>query len=127
MASRQDIVAACDRYLEALSQGDVDGIMALYAEQPTVEDPVGSPEKLGRAAVREFYEGAVTIPLKATRLGPVTVAADRAAFLFRIDVTVGDQQIALASTDVMTFDEQGKVVAMVAIPDADAFDGEPTS
>jgi steroid delta-isomerase len=127
MASREQIVAACDKYLAALSEGDVAGIMSLYSEDATVEDPVGSPLKVGHAAIREFYDGTTNISLKATRVGPVTVAGSKAAFLFRLDVSLGDQDIVLASTDVMTFDDAGKVVSMVAIPDGDAYKDEPAS
>jgi steroid delta-isomerase len=126
MASREQIVAACDTYLAALSEGDVDGIMALYADDATVEDPVGSPVKRG-SEIREFYESTKNVSLKATRVGPVTVASARAAFLFRLDVAVGDQNIVLASTDIMTFDDAGKVTSMTAIPDGDAYRDEPVA
>ena len=127
MASRQHIVSVCDRYLAAVTAGDVDAIMDLYADEPAVEDPVGSPVKVGRDAVRAFYEGTTNVSLKLSRIGPVCVAENRAAFLFRIDVDLGDQTLSLASTDVMTFDDAGKVTAMIAYSDAEAFDGEPSS
>jgi steroid Delta-isomerase len=126
MATREHIVAACDRYLAALSEGDVDGIVALYADDATIEDPIGSPVKTG-AAIRDFYQSTANIDLKATRVGPVTVAGSTAAFLFRLDVTVGDQDIVLASTDIMTFDDTGKVTSMTAIPDGDAYKDEPAA
>jgi steroid delta-isomerase len=125
MASRNEIVSACDRYLVAVSAGDVDGVMDLYADEPTVEDPVGSPLKVGRDAVREFYQGTTGVSMKLARIGPVCVAGNQAAFQFRIDVDLGDTTLSLASTDVMTFDEAGKVTAMVAYSDSEAFDGEP--
>lgn len=125
MASREDIVKACDRYLEALSAGDVDAVMDLYADAPTVEDPVGSEPKVGRDAVRAFYDGTTGVSLKMTRVGPVCVAGNQAAFLFRIDVDLGESTLSLASTDVMTFDDAGKVTAMTAYSDGDAFAGEP--
>ena len=31
MASRKDIVSACDRYLAAVSAGDVDGVTAAFS------------------------------------------------------------------------------------------------
>jgi steroid delta-isomerase len=59
-------------------------------------------------------------------MGVVCVAGDRAAFQFRIDVDLGDTTLMLASTDVMTFDDGGKVTAMIAYSDSEAFEGEPT-
>lgn len=125
MVERKDIVNVCDRYLASLSAGDVDGIMDLYAAEPTVEDPVGSPLKVGRDAVRSFYDGTKGTSLKATRVGPVCVVGNQAAFVFRIDVDLGDSTISLASTDLMTFDDDGKVSAMVAYADMEAFSDEP--
>ena len=125
MASRTDIVSTCDRYLEALTAGDVDAVMDLYAAEPTVEDPVGSPLKVGRDAVRAFYEGTKGASLKMTRVGPVCVVGNQAAFTFRIDVDLGESTMSLASTDVMTFDDEGKVTAMVAYADMQAYEDEP--
>jgi steroid delta-isomerase len=127
MASRKDIVSACDRYLAAVSAGDVDGIMDVYAAEPNIEDPVGSPLKVGRDAVRAFYEGTTGTSLKLTRIGPVCVAGNQAAFTFRIDVDLGDSTLTLASTDLMTFDDEGKVTAMVAYSDMEAFADEPVT
>ena len=127
MVSRNDMVEACDRYLAAVSAGDVDAVMDVYAAEPTVEDPVGSPLKVGRDAVRAFYEGTKAAALKMTRVGPVCVVGNQAAFLFRIDVDLGDSTLSLASTDVMTFDDAGKVTAMVAYSDMQAFEDEPVT
>ncbi len=50
----------------------------------------------------------------------MTVVGDRAAFQFRIEVPLGDDEMVMTSTDVMTFDEEGRIVTMTAYPDAEA-------
>ncbi|HKH50735.1 MAG TPA: nuclear transport factor 2 family protein, partial [Mycobacterium sp.] len=48
MTSVEDITKTVHRYLETLSQGRPDDIAALYAEDATVEDPVGGEVHIGR-------------------------------------------------------------------------------
>ena len=122
MADRAELVSVCDRYVELVSARDVDGIMDLYAADCWVEDPIGSERKVGREAIREFYAGisALEVEPVMTRMGPVTVCGGEAAFQFRIDIDLGDAKIAMSTTDVMTFDEAGKITSMRAFADGEA-------
>ncbi len=122
MASRDQLVAVCDRYVELVSAGDTDGILALYADDCWIEDPIGSERKVGKEALREFYDGIGKLdvtPVMA-RIGPVCVCGGEAAFQFRIDIDLGEAQIAMTSTDVMTFDDDGRITSMRAFADAEA-------
>ena len=120
MATRDEIVATCDQYLALLSKGDADGIVALYAPDAVVEDPIGSPPKNGTEEIRAFYAAVSGTTLTATRIGPVTVVGNEAAFLFRIDVPLGEETLSMASTDLMSFNDEGKVVKMTAYADGEA-------
>ncbi len=108
-----------DRYPEMVSKGDVDGIVALYAEDATIEDPIGSALHRGSDAVRAFYKaaaGAVTMK----RTGPVHVAGREAATpLVALLGPAGAQQ-ALDIISVMTFREDGKIASMRAYWSFDA-------
>jgi len=126
MATRDQICATCDQYVALLSKGDSDGIVALYDPNARVEDPVGSEPKNGHDAIREFYSGVSEVSLTATRLGPVTVVGHEAAFQFRIDIPIGangTDTMSMVATDVMTFDQAGKIIAMKAYADPDARPG----
>ena len=123
MATRDQIVDACDQYVARLTKKDTDGIVDLYAADATVEDPLGSPLKEGHGAIREFYAGLTPISLTATRIGPVTVVGHEAAFQFRVDVEIGDDAISMVTTDLMTFNEAGKLIAMRAYADQEAKPG----
>ena len=69
---------ALRRYPEMVTKGDVDGIVALYADDATIEDPIGSPLHRGIDAIRKFYQAAAgTVTMK--RVGPVHVAGREAA------------------------------------------------
>lgn len=120
MADRARIVEVCDRYIDAVASGDPDAVLDLYGDRPVIEDPVGSEPRVGRESVRDFYAQNVGVELRLRRIGPVTVVGDRAAFQFRIEVPLGDDEMVMASTDVMTFDEDGRILTMTAYPDAEA-------
>ncbi len=123
MATREDICAVCDQYVALLSKADTEGIVALYDPNAVVEDPLGTPPKHGHEKIREFYNSFAGANITATRLGPVTVVGHEAAFQFRVDVPLGEETMSMVTTDLMTFDEAGKIVAMKAYADADARPG----
>ena len=49
------IKQAVHSYVAAIAAGDIDAIVALFAEDGTAEDPVGSPIHAGREAIRGFF------------------------------------------------------------------------
>jgi steroid delta-isomerase len=104
-----------DRYIDMVTKGDVDGIVALYADDATLEDPIGSELRVGLDAVRDFYSGnAGTVTMKRT--GPVRVAGTGVDAATPIVVLMGPegQQKALDIISVMTFDQDGKITTMRA-------------
>jgi steroid Delta-isomerase len=123
MATRDEICAICDQYVALLSKGDAEGIVSLYDPNARVEDPIGSPPRVGHDAIREFYERIGGVSITATRIGPVNVVGHEAAFQFRIDVPLGDEAISMTAIDAMTFDDAGKIIAMRAYADPDAQPG----
>jgi steroid delta-isomerase len=122
MTDRAHIVSVCDRYVQHVSDQDTDAVLALFADDCWIEDPIGTEKKVGKAALREFYDGikALGVTPVMTRIGPVCVCANEAAFQFRIDIDLGDAQIAMTSTDAMVFDEDGRIVSMRAFADGEA-------
>lgn len=103
-----------DNYLRFLNTKNLEGILSLYAENGTVEDPVGSNVIEGMAALRKFYTGAVGYDLKLTRTGPVRVAGTEAAFPFQLVMKVEGKQMKTDIIDVFRFDKEGKIVSMRA-------------
>jgi steroid Delta-isomerase len=122
MADRAHIVSVCDRYVQHVSDQDTDAILELFADDCWIEDPIGSDKKVGKDALREFYDGIKALPVTPVmrRIGPACVTANEAAFQFRIDIDLGESKIAMTSTDTMVFDEAGKIVSMRAYADGEA-------
>ena len=112
-ADRDRILETIQSYVDLVGKGTADEILGLYAEDATVEDPVGTEVRTTREAIREFY--AAIEPLEQeSRLVSARVADGQAAFLFELVTRVGDQTYMLAPIDVMTFDDEGRITSMRA-------------
>lgn len=106
----QDKLAAVDRYVEAFERADLDMIRELYAEDATVEDPVGSDVHRGLEAICGFYEGALGAGAKLALSGTPRCAGNAVAFPFQVTAP----GMKLDVIDVFEFNEQGKVQTMRA-------------
>lgn len=112
-ARRQQITDTVNRYLELVAAGDPDGLVALYADDATVEDPVGGDVHIGPESIRRFYS-ALQAGEATTELVTLRVAGNEAAFLFRLTMQAGENRISIEPIDVMAFTEDGKIAAMKA-------------
>ncbi|WP_063061469.1 nuclear transport factor 2 family protein [Nocardia sienata] len=113
MPEPEQIRAAVHRYLDAVATGTAADIAALYEENATLEDPVGSPSHTGRAAIEKFY-GSLESARRSTELLSLRVSGDSAAFGFRVVTETGEQTITVEPIDVMTFDEFARITSMRA-------------
>lgn len=99
-------------YIKLLAAGDTDGIMNLYGENPSVEDPVGGNPIIGREAVRAFYTGAGAI--KVEIVGPVVIAGVEGAMPITAQLEMAALTGFINVIETMTFDDQGRIVSMRA-------------
>jgi steroid delta-isomerase len=114
MVSAEHIAKAVNRYLELVATGTADEIAELYAEDATVEDPVGGGEvHIGRHAIHGFYKNIENIP-RATELHSMRVAGHEAAFMFTITVGGEGGKMRIQPIDVMVFNAEGKIASMKA-------------
>jgi steroid Delta-isomerase len=113
MSSPEDNAKTVNRYLETVSQGRPDDIAALYAEDATVEDPVGGEVHIGHTAIRGFY---AALPPKAeTEIVTLRALGHEAAFLWSLTIDFGDSGgMRIEIISVMTFDDEGKIASMKA-------------
>lgn len=113
MPSPSEIRATIESYVEMMCQSDIEGIMALYADDATAEDPVGGDVQQGSEAIRNFYS--MTAPLLQVELtGPICVAGNECAFPLLAQLTMGEDISYLDATDVLTFNDDGKISRMRA-------------
>lgn len=115
MPSTDTMRAAMSAYLEALNNDDLEAICALYSDNASVEDPVGSPAKSGKAAIREFYAGSVALKPRTRLSAPIRCShANSAAMAFEVDVTLDAGPVTISVIDVMEFDDDGRFSSMKA-------------
>lgn len=103
-----------DNYLRYLNEKNLEGILSLYADTATVEDPVGSTVLKGKEALRKFYSGAVTIDLTLKRIGQVRVAEVEISFPFQLIMDYNGTSMITDIIDVFRFDEAGRIISMRA-------------
>jgi steroid delta-isomerase len=108
------ITNAVKTYLSSFEEKDVDGILSVFADDCWIEDPVGSERKVGREALREFYQVGVNIGAKMTLESEIRIAGNEAAFAFRLEAVLPNGTLTVRPIDVMVFDDQGKVTSMRA-------------
>jgi steroid Delta-isomerase len=109
----QVITDMVNRYISLLIDGSVDDLVDMYADDATLEDPVGGEVHIGRGAIHGFYSRIAAMS-RECELVSLRVAGNEAAFQFRLTVTVGDHKMRIEPIDVMAFDEQGKITVMKA-------------
>jgi steroid delta-isomerase len=118
MPSAEHIAETVNRYVELVAKGSADDLVELYADDATVEDPVGGEVHIGRQAIHGFYSAVGNVQ-RECELVSLRVAGNEAAFQFRLTVTAGDSRMVIEPIDVMVFGDAGKVTVMKAYWSAD--------
>ncbi|WP_067856036.1 nuclear transport factor 2 family protein [Nocardia shimofusensis] len=114
MPSVEQITSTVTEYAHRIGTGTAAEIAALYAEDATLEDPVGTEVRVGRDAIAAFYSGLDGVETTMELL-TIRVSGDTAAFHFRVTSALPNGPITVEPIDVMTFDEQGQITSMRAI------------
>ncbi|HUB55535.1 MAG TPA: nuclear transport factor 2 family protein [Mycobacterium sp.] len=118
MPSPEQIADTVNRYISLVAKGTADDIAALYADDATVEDPVGGEVHIGRQAIRGFYSATDGLE-RECELVTLRVAGNEAAFQFRLTIKAGNGGMLIEPIDVMVFGDDGKVTSMKAYWSAD--------
>ena len=106
---------AMQAYIDRFNQDDLEGVVGLYADDATVEDPVGSPVKAGKAAIRDFYKYAMTTGARLALAAPIRAShGDSAAMAFDVKLEYQGSRMTIRVIDVMSFDAAGKFKSMRA-------------
>jgi steroid Delta-isomerase len=114
MPTPEQMEAAVNAYVEAFAKGDPELAVALFAEDAVIEDPVGSPLKVGHEAIRAFYVGSMATGAKLVLDGPIRLAIDHAAFAFHVPLHFDGKDMEIHVIDTFAFNAEGKVREMRA-------------
>ncbi len=104
------IAQAVGSYVELAAHGSADELAALYADDATVEDPVGGEVHRGMEAIRGFCHAVKDGRSFEVGLLSLNVAGGEAAFHFQV-TTDGRRMDVI---EVMTFDDDAKITSMRA-------------
>ena len=113
MLTPSEVRALVETYVQMMCDTNVDGIINLFAENATAEDPVGGDVQEGLEAIRAFYTMAAPA-LQVKLVGPVCVSGKECAFPLLAKLSMGDADSYLNATDVFAFNDQGKITSMKA-------------
>jgi steroid delta-isomerase len=119
MSDPTTILDTINRYLSTFTAGDRAAWLDCFTAEATMEDPVGTPVKHGRGEIGAFYDqskgSADSVEL---RLGadPV-ICGQQAAFVLEIVAAVGDAKLGMNAIDVMTFDDEARIMSQRAFVD----------
>lgn len=114
MPTPEHMQGTIETYVRALNASDLDAIVALYADDAVVEDPVGSAPRRGLAEIRDFYAGSLRLPLQVEIEGKIRAVASEAAFAFSVSFEVQGRRTTIRPIDLFRFDDTGRIVQMRA-------------
>ena len=114
MPAPEQMAAAVHAYVDGFERGDLDALVSLFADDATVEDPVGTPPKRGLAEIRAFYAGSLATGAKLELLGDPRCAGDYVAFPFAVKLEWDGRRQIIEVIDTFRFDEAGKITEMRA-------------
>lgn len=107
-------VKIVDAYMAALSAGDYAAIVALYADDAQVEDPVGNEPIAGKPAILAFYQLATENKLACKRTGPVRYANRELVFPFECLAISDEASMKIEIIDHFVLNDEGLIVSMRA-------------
>ncbi|MGH3700932.1 MAG: nuclear transport factor 2 family protein [Pseudonocardiaceae bacterium] len=106
--------AAVTDYFAAINEGEPAAIVAKFADDAVIEDPVGGTVRVGRDAVEEFAALVVASEMKIS-VGTLVAAQDgtRAAVAlsatFRDTLDADRRQVSVNAVDVIEFDADARI------------------
>ena len=116
MADESVIRETIENYWKAFSAGDRDAWVALFTDDATVEDPVGTAVHRGKDAIGAFFETGQSLAdsIELRSVGITTVVGNEAAFAMEIRPNIGGTEFVMDAIDVMTFADDGRITSQRA-------------
>ncbi len=118
----QQLTNAVNGYLDSWTRSDAVARADLFADDVIVEDPVGAPPVIGKAALIAFWENAAAFPTRYTAtLHKLVICGNEAFVEFSLEVAItGMTPATIAIREIFKLDASGKIVSLRAFWDADA-------
>jgi len=115
MPSEKVMKAAMQAYVDGFNQSSAEAVLALYADDATVEDPVGKEVMSGKDKIAAFYRMSIATGAKLKLAAPIRAShGNSAAMAFDVELNMPQGRMLIRVIDVMTFNEAGKFTSMRA-------------
>ena len=116
MPEKSVIHETIEYYWKAFTAGDRDAWVALFTDDATVEDPIGSAVHRGKEAIAAFFDVSHSLAdsIELRSLGVTAVVGNEAAFAMEIRPNIGGTIYVLEAIDVMTFADDGRITSQRA-------------
>ncbi len=115
MPSETLMKQAMQAYIDAFNRSDAEGVIALYADDASVEDPVGKELLMGKDKIAAFYRMSIATGARLALAAPIRAShGNSAAMAFDVQLTMPQGKALIRVIDVMSFDEAGKFTSMRA-------------
>lgn len=99
-------------YVDGLNRGDAEAVIALFAADAVIEDPVGTPPKRGRE-IRDWFYQAAAMKARLMLATPIRGShGNAAAMAFTVTTEWEGRRVAIRSLDVCTFDAEGRITRL---------------
>lgn len=110
----EHLISVAQAYVAALNTSNLQAVVSLFADDATVEDPVGTEARRGIDAIRGFFERVTSMPMDVVLDGEVRAAANEVAFGLKLSFVREGRPTTVAAIDHFRLNEAGKIVAMRA-------------
>lgn len=113
--TRAAMEATLQAYVDRINAGDAAGVLALFAPDAVIEDPIGSPIKQG-ADLPRWFEETVAFATRITPVAPIRGShANEALLVFDVEFTPPDSpRLRIRSADACRFDSEGRITSLRA-------------
>ena len=109
MPSQASMKAVLEAYIEGLNARDADAVLALFAPDAEIEDPVGSRVRRG-SELDAWFRSAVQVEPHLELSAPIRGShGASAAMAFTVTTTRKNGRFRTESVDVAYFDEDGRI------------------
>jgi len=115
MSDEQGMKRALQAYIDHFNAADPQAISDLFADDASVEDPVGTPTMKGREAIAAFYRSSVATGARLKLAAPIRAShGNAAAMAFDVELNMPQGPAVIRVIDTFTFDGAGKFTSMRA-------------
>lgn len=112
MTTMQHMKVAMQSYVDGLNRGDAEAVIALFAEDAVIEDPVGTTPKRGEE-IRKWFHKAVAMKAQLVLATPIRGShGNAAAMAFRVTTEWEGLRTSIRSLDVCIFNEAGRIARL---------------